>query len=82
MSKQPKDDKLDKIMKRLDIISVILLAQSGLTRTEIAEALGVSEKTIERLIPISKIKAARNRKNRPIVTNVQESAESETNSRK
>ena len=41
-------EKLDKIIKRLDILTVILLAQAGLKRKEIAEALGVSEKTIER----------------------------------
>lgn len=52
-------EKLDKIIKRLDILTVILLAQAGLKRKEIADALGVSEKTIERLIPISKIKGKR-----------------------
>ena len=36
------NERLDKIIKRLDIISVILLAKSGLTRKEIAEALGVT----------------------------------------
>ena len=55
-------DKLDKIIKRLDIISVVLLVRSGLKRKEIAEALGVSEKTIERLVPVSKIKGAKTKK--------------------
>ena len=54
-------EKLDKIIKRLDILTVILLAQAGLKRKEIAEALGVSEKTIERLIPISKIKGKKSK---------------------
>ena len=56
------NERLDKIIKRLDIITVILLAKSGLTRKEIAEALGVSEKTIERLIPVSKIRGVRGKK--------------------
>ncbi len=74
MSKQLNDDRLDRIIKRLDIITVILLAQSGLTRPEIANALGVSEKTIERLIPISKIKGAKSRKSQLNAVNVKESA--------
>jgi DNA-binding NarL/FixJ family response regulator len=73
MSKQPNEDRLDKIIKRLDIITVILLAQSGLTRTEIASALGVSEKTIGRLIPVSKIKGKKGKRSEietaPVVEN-------------
>jgi transposase len=62
MSEKVSKDKLDKIIKRLDVISVILLVRSGLKRKEIAEALGVSEKTIERLVPVSKIKGAKTKK--------------------
>jgi len=51
--------KLDKITKRLDMIVVILLAKSSLKRIEIAEILGISEKTIERMIPFRKIKQKR-----------------------
>ncbi len=62
MSEQVSNNKLDKIIKRLDIITVVLLVKSGLTRKEIAKALGVSEKTIERLIPVSKIKGTKTKK--------------------
>jgi plasmid maintenance system antidote protein VapI len=65
MSDKALGEKLDKIIKRLDILTVILLAKSGLSRKEIAEALGVSEKTIERLIPVSKIKKAKGKKIEP-----------------
>jgi DNA-binding transcriptional regulator LsrR (DeoR family) len=56
MSNKVSIERLDKIIKKLDMITVILMAQSGMKRKEIADAMGVSEKTIERLIPISKIK--------------------------
>lgn len=58
MSEKQSNERLDKIIKRLDIITVVLLVNSGFTRKEIAKALGVSEKTIERLISVSKIKRA------------------------
>lgn len=48
--------KLDKIAERLDMIVVILLAKSGLKRKEIADILGISEKTIERMLPFREIK--------------------------
>ena len=62
MNEKATNERLDKIIKRLDIITVILLVKSGLTRKEIAEALGVSEKTIERLIPVSKLKGTKGKK--------------------
>jgi transposase len=62
MSEKISNDRLDRIIKRLDIITVILLVRSGLKRKEIAEALGVSEKTIGRLIPVSKIKGTKTKK--------------------
>jgi transposase len=49
------DEKIGKVIKRLDIIAVVLLAESGLSRKEIAEILGVSEKTIERMLPFGKL---------------------------
>jgi orotate phosphoribosyltransferase-like protein len=48
--------KLGYIAKRLDMITVILLAKSGFARKEIADVLGVSEKTIERMLPFKKLK--------------------------
>jgi len=51
--------KLEKIIKRLDIITVVLLAKSGLKRKEIADILGISEKTIERMLPFAKLSQKR-----------------------
>jgi len=51
--------KLDKIIKRLDMILVVLLAKSGLKLNEIAEILGISERTIRRMLPFRKIKQKR-----------------------
>jgi transposase len=65
MSEKTSNERLDKIVKRLDTITVILLVKSGFTRTEIAKALGVSEKTIGRLIPVSRIKGAKGKKLEP-----------------
>jgi len=51
--------KLDKIVKRLDMILVVLLAKSGLKLNEIAEILGISERTIQRMLPFRRIKQKR-----------------------
>ena len=48
--------KLDKIGKKLDMIIVIMLAQSGFSKKEISEILGVSEKTIQRMLPFGELK--------------------------
>jgi len=48
--------KLDNISRKMDMIIVIMLAQSGLNRKDIAEILGISEKTIERMLPFREIK--------------------------
>lgn len=37
------------VEKKLDIITAILLTRGGLNRKDVAETLGVSEKTIERM---------------------------------
>ncbi|NWG37055.1 MAG: helix-turn-helix domain-containing protein [Nitrososphaera sp.] len=57
-----KDDrKLGDISKRLDMIIVLMLADRGLTQSEIAKILGVSSKTIERLFASSFNKIQRNK---------------------
>ncbi len=53
--------RLDEISKKLDIILVTLLARSDLTRKEIADVLGVSEDTIERMLPFRKFKSKRHK---------------------
>jgi DNA-binding transcriptional regulator LsrR (DeoR family) len=72
MSDKGTNERLDKIIKRLDTITVIMLAQSGMKRKEIADALGVSEKTIGRLIPVSRIKGKGKRAELEQPTNLEE----------
>jgi DNA-binding transcriptional regulator LsrR (DeoR family) len=56
-SKRPNIDKtLKTILKRLDILAVVHLAKAGCTRLEVAQILGVSEDTIERMLPFKKLK--------------------------
>lgn len=62
MSSKGTKDRLDKIIKRLDILTIVLLAQSGLPLRDIAKTLGVSEDTVERTVLISKIKRKTDRK--------------------
>ncbi|MEM2293472.1 MAG: ECF-type sigma factor [Candidatus Aenigmatarchaeota archaeon] len=50
------DQKIEEIIRKLDITVVILLAWAGLKRKEVAKVLGVSEKTIERMLPFQKLK--------------------------
>jgi len=49
--------KLNEILRRLDVLIVIQLAKSDLTLKEIAKVLGISEDTIERMLPFRKLKA-------------------------
>ncbi|WP_366933082.1 helix-turn-helix domain-containing protein [Nitrososphaera sp.] len=61
-NEEMKDDrKLGDISKRLDMIIVLMLADRGLTQSEIAKILGVSSKTIERLFASSFNKIQRNK---------------------
>jgi DNA-directed RNA polymerase specialized sigma subunit len=53
--------RLDEISKKLDIMLVTLLARSELTRKEIADVLGISEDTIERMLPFRKLKSKRHK---------------------
>jgi DNA-binding NarL/FixJ family response regulator len=56
------DRKLNEILRRLDILVVVQLANSGFTRKEIADVLKVSEKTIERMLPFAKLSQRRREK--------------------
>jgi DNA-binding NarL/FixJ family response regulator len=48
--------KLDKLNKKIDVLIIIELAKSGLNLKEVADTLGVSEDTIERMVPFRKLK--------------------------
>lgn len=56
MSERTTNSKLDKLLKKLDILIVVQLANSGLTLKEIAKTLDISEDTIERMLPFRKLK--------------------------
>lgn len=62
-TRDPKSNKnLDEILKRLDMLTIVQLAKSGLTLKETAKALGISEDTIERMVPFKKLKPIRHKK--------------------
>jgi DNA-binding CsgD family transcriptional regulator len=61
MSEKTTNKKLDEVLKKLDILIVVHLANSGLTRKEIGDVLGVSEDTIERMLPFRKLKPKRHK---------------------
>ena len=48
MTKEKEVDN-EMLERRLDMIAAILLARGGITRKDVAEILGISEKTIERM---------------------------------
>jgi DNA-binding NarL/FixJ family response regulator len=64
-TKQMKDSdssrKLNDILRRLDVLVIIQLANSGLTLKEIASTLHISEDTIERMLPFKKLKSKRHK---------------------
>jgi len=43
------EDKFKEVLKRLDVIIVIMLAKSGVSQREIAKILGMSTKTIVKI---------------------------------
>jgi len=62
MSKTKSPDlknELNAIQKKLDILIVVQLAKAGLTKKEVADVLGVSGKTIERMLPFAKVSKKR-----------------------
>ena len=61
MSEKTIDSKLDKLLKKLDILIIVQLANSGLTLKEIAKTLDISEDTIERMLPFRKLKPKRHK---------------------
>jgi len=48
--------RMDRIARRMDIVVVVLLARSGLSKREISKVLGTSEKSIERMLPFRQIR--------------------------
>ena len=61
-SNQDIEEKLDKVNRKLDLLIVILLVNSGMKLPDIAKTLGVSKRTIQNWLPIAKLKYAKGRK--------------------
>ena len=61
MSEGNANKKLNELLRKLDILIVVQLANSGLTLKEIAKTLGISEDTIERMLPFRKLKPKRHK---------------------
>jgi len=59
MSEKTANKKLDEVLRKLDILAVVQLAKSGLTLKETSKVLGISEDTIERMLPFKKLKPKR-----------------------
>jgi len=59
MNERTANRKLDQVLKKLDILIVVQLANSGLTLKETAKTLDISEDTIERMLPFKKLKPKR-----------------------
>lgn len=59
------EERLDKVNKKLDLLAAILLVNSGMKLPDIAQTLGVSVRTIQRMIPIAKMKYAKGRRGQP-----------------
>mgnify|MGYP001608478813 CR=1 FL=1 len=46
---EDKNNEIENVNKKLDLIIAILLAKSGMTRKEIGEILGISDTTVKRM---------------------------------
>jgi transposase len=63
--------------KKLDVIIVILLVNSGMKLPDIAKTIGVSVRTIQRMIPIAKLKCSKGKKPQLEVEEISEPSEND-----
>ena len=66
------EDRLDKINKKLDLLIVILLVNSGMKLADIAKTLNVSVRTIQNWLPVAKLKYAKGKRGQPAIEEVPE----------
>ena len=59
------EERLDKVNKKLDLLTTILLVNSGMKLADIAQTLGVSVRTIQNWLPVAKLKYAKDRRGQP-----------------
>lgn len=65
-------ERLDATNKKLDLLIVILLVNSGMKLPDIAKTLGVSVRTIQNWLPVAKLKYARGRRAQPALEEIPE----------
>jgi transposase len=59
------EERLDKVNKKLDLLTVIILVNSGMKLKDIAQTIGVSVRTIQNWLPVAKLKYAKGGKGQP-----------------
>jgi hypothetical protein len=55
-------ERLDATNKKLDLLIIILLVNSGMKLSDIAETVGLSVRTIQRMIPVAKLKYSKGKR--------------------
>jgi transposase len=68
-------ERLDATNKKLDLLIIILLVNSGMRLDDIAQTLGVSVRTIQRMVPIAKLKYSKAKNPQLEVETITESIE-------
>ncbi len=61
------EERLDGINKKLDLLIIILLVNSGMKLPDIAQTLGVSVRTIQNWLPVAKLKYAKGKRGQPVL---------------
>ncbi len=69
--------RLDAANKKLDLLIIILLVNSGMKLSDIAETLGVSVRTIQRMMPIAKLKYSKGKRPQLEVEEISEPLEND-----
>jgi DNA-binding NarL/FixJ family response regulator len=50
------EEKLDLLLKKIDILLIVELTKSGLNKKQVAKVLKISDKTIDKILPYSELK--------------------------
>lgn len=56
------EKRLDNISKKIDLLIVVMLINSGMKLADIAQTLGVSVRTIQNWLPVAKLKYAKGKR--------------------
>ena len=50
------EEKLDLLLKKIDILLIVELTKSGLNKKQVAKVLKISDNTIDKILPYSELK--------------------------